>query len=181
MILASFALSSPSSAEEPWEFRITPYLWAPSIDGEFAVSTYLLNGLQPAAVPEQSSAEMEALAAADKPYSFDMTAGQALYLSNCSLCHGANGQGIPNTMPPLDGNSTVAQTDAVNLVLVIAGGLEQKASGRGASYGPMPAFGNRLSVAQMTDLVNYLRAVFANDNAHLQELSAATIRSLLDE
>ncbi len=110
-----------------------------------------------------------------------MAAGRALYLSNCSLCHGANGQGIPSTMPPLDGNATVAQEDAVNLLLVISNGLNQQGSDGSALYGPMPAFSDRLNVTQMTDLVNYLRLEFATNSEQLQELNAATIRSILSE
>ena len=84
-------------------------------------------------------------------------------------------------MPPLDGNSTVSQDDAVNLVLVITKGLGQEEADRVASYGPMPAFAGRLNVAQMTDLVNYLRLEFAANDAPLPELNAAMIRAILAE
>jgi mono/diheme cytochrome c family protein len=150
-------------------------------DDQVAVATYLLDGQEPAAVTEPSPAETAALNAADKTYGFDVTAGRALDLSNCSLCHGAVGQGIPSTMPPLDGNSTVSQDDAVNLVLVITKGLGQEEADRVASYGPMPAFAGRLNVAQMTDLVNYLRLEFAANDAPLPELNAAMIRAILAE
>ena len=151
-------------------------------DDRVAVATYLLNGEEPpAASQEPSAAETTALVATDSAYGFDMAAGRALYLSNCSLCHGANGQGIPSTMPPLDGNATVAQEDAVNLLLVISNGLNQQGSDGSALYGPMPAFSDRLNVTQMTDLVNYLRLEFATNSEQLQELNAATIRSILAE
>jgi mono/diheme cytochrome c family protein len=149
-------------------------------DDQVAVATYLLDGLAPAAVTTNQT-DHAALAATDTSYDFDAAAGRALYLSNCSLCHGANGQGISGTMPPLDGNSTIAQADAVNLVQVIAKGLNQDGATRDSAYGPMPAFADWLSVAQMTDLVNYLRLEFAVNRAELQELSAAEIRSILGQ
>src|SRR3546814_12604452 len=34
--------------------------------------------------------------------------GEALFASNCAACHQANGAGIPNLFPPLDGSEWVA-------------------------------------------------------------------------
>ncbi|KIC41956.1 hypothetical protein RA27_00655 [Ruegeria sp. ANG-R] len=144
---------------------------------QLAVATYLLNGEEPKAdtKPQISAATL----AAEANYTADHTAGQALYLANCSLCHGRQGQGIPNTMPPLDGNGTVAQRDGVNLALVIAHGLSQEESSRIAAFGPMPAFSDRLSVIQMTDLMNYLRKTFADHGEQPSELTAKEIRQAL--
>ena len=147
-------------------------------DDQVAVATYLLDGLEPTVVTTNQT-DHAALGEADTAYGFDAAAGRALYLSNCSLCHGANGQGIAGTMPPLDGNSSIAQADAVNLVQVISKGLNQDGATQDSAYGPMPAFADWLSVAQMTDLVNYLRLEFAVNSAELQELDAAGIRSIL--
>lgn len=90
-------------------------------------------------------------------------AGQALYLSNCSLCHGPDGKGIEATMPALAGNATVAQRDGVNLVRAVANGIDSQRMSPTQGYGPMPAFQDRLSVEDMTDLVNYVRSVFGAD------------------
>jgi mono/diheme cytochrome c family protein len=46
-------------------------------------------------------------------------------------------------------------------------------------YGPMPAFRNRLSAAQMADLANYVRSVFAVNGNDLPDLSEKDVNRIL--
>lgn len=141
-------------------------------DDQVAIATYLVDAA--ADEPSHGAAVVESLgeeAHANK-------AGQALYLSNCSLCHGVQGEGQQNVMPALNGNATIAQVDGVNLVRVIALGLEAQSLSRTSGYGPMPAYAERLNLTQMTDLVNYLRSAFGPNNS-MSELTETNIRDAL--
>jgi len=143
-------------------------------EDRLAIATYLMNGSA-----DQPSKGDEAVAAlGDEAH--DNRAGQALYLTNCSLCHGPDGRGMAGTMPPLQGNATLAQPDGVNLIAVMAKGLDANTMSLTEGYGPMPAFGDRLSTEEMADLANYVRAAFApNDGAGLGDLTAADVERIL--
>lgn len=79
--------------------------------------------------------------------------GQRLFFDNCAECHQADGQGIPNVYPALDGNETVSGSGAdVALVLII---------GRGE----MPSFRGALSPAEMAAVINYVRNAWSNSGA----------------
>ncbi|GIX46937.1 MAG: hypothetical protein KatS3mg131_1148 [Candidatus Tectimicrobiota bacterium] len=86
----------------------------------------------------------------------DPQAGKALYQRLCVSCHGADGRGgrlaaaLPSPPPNLaDAAYLAARTDAQLLAAL--------REGRGA----MPAFGDRLSEAQLQDLVAYVRTLAA--------------------
>lgn len=145
-----------------------------------AIASYLLNlDAAPVATGKTNGDAVvrEEPASGPQDYAFDATRGQSLYLRNCSFCHGRDGQGIPNVMPVLSGNSTVAQADAVNLALVIAQGLTP--TDPSSDFGPMPSFSDRLSTAETTDLINYLRLRFGD--ADLPPMEAENIHSILRE
>jgi mono/diheme cytochrome c family protein len=82
-------------------------------------------------------------------------------------------------MPRLAGNTTLAQPDGVNLIAVMADGLDPRRMSLTLGYGPMPAFRDRLSVAQMADLANYVRSVFAVNGRGLPVLSEEDVNRIL--
>lgn len=82
-------------------------------------------------------------------------------------------------MPPLAGNATLAQPDGVNLIKVMAQGLDPQRVSLTLAYGPMPAFRDRLSAGQMADLANYVRSVFATNGDDLPKLGAEEVSRIL--
>lgn len=138
-----------------------------------AIATYLMDGSS----DQPSYGERTVAALGDAAH--ENAAGQALYLSNCSLCHGAEGAGIANTMPPLKGNATVGQEDGRNLVRVIADGLKSETMSQTDAFGPMPAYRDRLSAEQIADLANFTRSVFASNAASLPTLSASDVERMI--
>lgn len=142
-------------------------------DDRVAIATYLMD--VDANAPSKGEAAVAALG--DKAH--ENASGQALYLSNCSLCHGPDGQGVASTMPRLAGNATLAQPDGVNLIEVMADGIDPHRMSLTRGYGPMPAFRNRLSAAQMADLANYVRSAFAVNGNELPQLTAEDVHRIL--
>jgi mono/diheme cytochrome c family protein len=122
----------------------------------------------------------EAAVAAAPPSAGDRK-GAGLYLTHCSLCHGAAGQGVPNVFPPLRGNETVAEADGVNLVTAIAHGIAPERLSLTDAYGPMPGFADRIGAEDMTALVNYLRMAFAPPGIALAPLSVAEVQRIAGE
>lgn len=140
-------------------------------DDRTAIATYLMDGHTPA-VSKTAAAPAAKVKAAE-------TDGEKLYLANCALCHGAAGKGVPNTMPPLDGNATVAQADGRNLVMAIANGIEPESYGPLAAYGPMPGFKDRLTHAQIAALASYVRTAFVESEAPLPALSPTEVQGMM--
>jgi len=142
-------------------------------DDRMAIATYLMD------VDGNAPDEEMAMAKVVGENAHEITSGRTLYLSNCSLCHGPNGQGIESTMPRLAGNSTLAQPDGINLIQVMAHGIDPQRMSPTLGYGPMPGFLGRLSPAQMADLANYVRSVFAINGNDLPDLSQEDVNRIL--
>ncbi|MES2221755.1 MAG: cytochrome c [Acidobacteriota bacterium] len=78
--------------------------------------------------------------------------GATLFQSNCQMCHGADGKGSTPTgqalkVANLQSPEIVKMSDA-ELANVISKGKKS-----------MPAFGSRLTPAQIEDLVSYIRTL----------------------
>jgi len=144
-----------------------------SHDDRMAIASYLLD------TPVDAPSKGEAVVAALGDNAHVNKAGQSLYLSHCSLCHGPQGQGVPATMPPLKGNSTLAQSDGINLIQVMAQGIPMQGISLTSGYGPMPAFRDRLTSAEMADVANYVRTAFAPAAGELPLLTGADIQNIL--
>jgi mono/diheme cytochrome c family protein len=142
-------------------------------DDRTAIATYLLD--TDADAPSKGEVAVAALGTD----AHENASGQALYLSNCSLCHGPDGQGVASTMPALAGNATLAEPDGVNLIEVMAHGIESERMSLTQGYGPMPAFQGRLSAAQMADLANYVRSAFGENVNDLSEITAGDVERIL--
>lgn len=88
--------------------------------------------------------------------------GRSLYATNCSTCHGRDGQGI-GSFPPLAGSSWVGG-DEDRLIRIVLHGLQGPIGVRGERYnGLMPAFGSRLTDREVAALLSYLRSSWGND------------------
>lgn len=81
--------------------------------------------------------------------------GKSLYAVYCSMCHGADGTGLPQFAPNLAGNGSVTATLPDNVVGAVLAGLK----GLDTS---MPAFGSRLNNQQIADITNYVRTAWGN-------------------
>jgi cytochrome c oxidase subunit II len=81
--------------------------------------------------------------------------GEKAFGQHCAVCHQANGQGIPNTFPPLVGSKVVAGPKDAQIKLVL--------SGRKGQYRPnteMPPQ-NALSDVEIAAAITYTRHNFA--------------------
>jgi quinoprotein glucose dehydrogenase len=69
--------------------------------------------------------------------------GRSIFVANCSLCHGAHGEGKPPGIPSLVGVSSKLSEDEIQSVVQ-------------HGQGPMPAF-SQLSAPELTSLLAYLK------------------------
>jgi cytochrome c oxidase subunit 2 len=77
--------------------------------------------------------------------------GQRVYAANCVACHQANGKGVPNTFPGLDGAKLVRGPKAPHIAIVL----------HGKQGTAMPAF-TQLSDIDVAAVVTYERNAWSN-------------------
>jgi len=97
--------------------------------------------------------------------SSQVAAGQSVYAQNCSVCHGAAGQGNPGVFPPLAGNPFVTG-DPKKVIGVLENGLHGAISVDGKTYnGQMPAWKSQLSAKDIAGVITYIRDGLAGNHA----------------
>jgi cytochrome c oxidase cbb3-type subunit II len=93
---------------------------------------------------------------------YDAERGRALYITNCSACHGADGEGHPGMYPPIKGSGVVTKDDATKHIRVVLNGLQGGKAGGVLYTSPMPAFGSVLNDVEAADLIDYERSAWGN-------------------
>ncbi len=99
--------------------------------------------------------------------------GASVYTANCVSCHGAQGQGVPSTFPPLASNPFVTG-DPKPVIGVLLNGLHGKIDVKGQSYdGQMPPWKDTLTKAQIADVITYIRNAWGNKASTVTEAQVA--------
>ena len=112
-----------------------------------AIATYLKD------LPGQTSAS-PAAASSSEP---TMTAGGAIYVDECSACHGVDGKGVPYLFPSLAGSSNVRSTDPTSLIRVLLEGARSVATASEQTGPGMPSFAWKLNDAEAAAVLTYVR------------------------
>lgn len=79
----------------------------------------------------------------------DVEAGRRLYVRQCAMCHGSQAEGMAGMHPALQG--AVARLTREGVEVTIRNGRD--------TMPPMPAFGDRLSDDEITDVTAYLTSL----------------------
>ncbi|MGH7067743.1 MAG: c-type cytochrome [Acetobacteraceae bacterium] len=120
---------------------------------EAKILGYLATYLGPHPPPAAPAATPESA-----PKSID---GKALFETNCSTCHQANGEGSEGYFPPLSGNRDLFLS-RVYPAYVVLNGLSGEITVGGHSFnGQMPSFA-QLSDAEIAAIVTYIRSAWNN-------------------
>jgi len=99
------------------------------------------------------------------------TAGQTVFTTNCSGCHG-NGSGT-EIAPPLAGSEFVTG-DKDKLIGIVANGLTTKITVKGKDWtGNMPAWKGTLTNKQIADVITYIRGAWGNKAGPVTEADVA--------
>jgi mono/diheme cytochrome c family protein len=112
-----------------------------------AIATYLKD------LPGQTASPPAAVSASDPK----MVAGGAIYLDQCTACHGADGKGVPYLFPSLAGSPNVRSADPASLVRVVIEGARSVGTAPEPTSPGMPSFAWKLSDDQAAAVLTYIR------------------------
>ncbi len=101
--------------------------------------------------------------------------GAKVFSTNCSSCHGAQGQGLPGSFPPL-ANNPVLTGDPNKVIGIVLNGLHESITVNGQTYnGVMPPWKGTLSNKDIADVITYIRGSLGNN--HASAVTEAQVKS----
>ena len=120
------------------------------------------------------------------------SSGQAIFQSNCTVCHGAGGEGQPDwhikkpdgvlPAPPLDGNGHTWHHGDGTLYTYVSGGDKVFESPDIPSFkSGMPAFGETLSREEIIDVIEYVKALWGDKVAEGLGLEKRASQAIVSE
>jgi cbb3-type cytochrome c oxidase subunit III len=123
-----------------------------------------------------SAASSSANTAAANTGAASASDGANVFQTNCSSCHGANGEGSPGAFPPLAGNPVVVGP-AKNVIHIVKFGLHGSIAVKGMTYnGMMPAWGGQLSNADIAAAITFVRSSWGNKASAVSEADVAAVK-----
>lgn len=102
--------------------------------------------------------------------------GAQTFMAKCSACHGADGRGQSQWIPPLAGAaSTMAKENASNINVTLNGSGRVVADGVPDAY-RMPSFRNQLSDQEIADVLTFVRASWGNQGGAVKPEAVHSLR-----
>ncbi|MEN9636784.1 MAG: hypothetical protein RL077_5188 [Verrucomicrobiota bacterium] len=102
--------------------------------------------------------------------------GQSLYLANCSICHGATGDGVKGSYPPLAKSDWLA-ADRQGLVRAVVAGLSGEITVNGETFsGQMPAI--MLDDPQVAETLTFVLNSWGNPGGQVTTADVKAIRAM---
>ena len=90
--------------------------------------------------------------------------GEKLYVQHCASCHGEQGQGLARLIPPLAGSDYLVDHRA-ELACLLRNGQNEVIVVNGVGYHNIMPGNKTMSVAQLTNLLNYVESHWGNEAA----------------
>ncbi|MBV4476813.1 c-type cytochrome [Pseudomonas botevensis] len=108
------------------------------------------------------------------------TPGAHTYETRCASCHGLDGKGQPEWMPPLAGaTSALASENASAINITLNGSQRVVAAGVPDAY-RMPAFREQLSDQQIAEVLTYVRSTWGNRSEAVDAKAVSKLREHTD-
>lgn len=107
-------------------------------------------------------------------------AGHKIYRNKCSFCHGVDGKGRGEWLPPVTGTSAVLAAQNASIInITLNGSPRLVADGLADSY-RMPPFRDQLSDKDIADVLSYIRTSWGHDRAMVTAEDVKALRARTD-
>lgn len=103
-------------------------------------------------------------------------AGQQLFAGTCSVCHQAEGQGLPGVFPPLAKSDLLAATPA-RITAIITHGLSGKVTVNGTEYNSVMPPMAQLTDDEIANIATYVLNSWGNPGGRVTKEDAAKSRA----
>jgi len=111
------------------------------------------------------------------PYRLSMDSGKKIYSVQCLTCHQADGLGVSNMNPPLNGKGILG--DKKKLIAIVIKGLATHEEIDGQTYqNVMPAH-PEMKDQDIADVLTYIRNSFGNKASSVKVSEVKLARSML--
>jgi mono/diheme cytochrome c family protein len=92
----------------------------------------------------------------------DQSNGAMTFLNNCAACHRTTGHGYDQTFPALALSPTINAKDPASLIKIALQGAVMPGTKAAPTQFGMPGFADRLSDADLADVLTYIRSNWGN-------------------
>ncbi|MGH7820631.1 MAG: copper-containing nitrite reductase [Candidatus Binatia bacterium] len=103
-------------------------------------------------------------------------AGQALYQGTCSVCHQANGEGLPGIFPPL-AKSDFVMADRKRAIDVVVNGLSGKVTVNDKTYDSVMPPMSQLSDDEIANILTFVMQSWGNPGGAVAAQEVAAVRA----
>ena len=107
--------------------------------------------------------------------------GRKVYGTQCSVCHGPEGDGHAPAYPPLKGNQSITMLSPVNSIRMVLNGGYAPGTYKNPRPHGMPPFNHILSDDEVAAVVTYVRLAWGNNGTPVMPAQANELRKLLPE
>ena len=104
-------------------------------------------------------------------------AGQALFAGTCSVCHQANGAGLPSVFPPLAKSDYLA-VDPKRAIGVVLNGLSGKVIVNGSEYDSVMPPMNQLNDDEVANILTYVLNTWGNPGGRVLTDEVKKVRAI---
>jgi cbb3-type cytochrome c oxidase subunit III len=129
-----------------------------------------------ALVPLLAAALLACAAAPSAGAGSARSAGETVFMTNCTGCHGATAAGQPGLFPSLRANPYVSG-DPKRVIHTVKFGLTGKIVANGVAYdGQMPAWTGTLTDRQIADVITYIRTSWGNKGSAVTAAQVSAVK-----
>ncbi|MFJ3486829.1 c-type cytochrome [Pseudomonas sp. NPDC090202] len=106
--------------------------------------------------------------------------GAHTYVTRCASCHGLDGKGQPDSMPPLTGATSALAKEAASAINITLNGSQRVVAAGVPDAYRMPAFREQLSDQQIAEVLTFVRGTWGNQGGAVDAQAVGKLREHTD-